>query len=740
MGTNPEAGRPAVEEPRPTPAERRFRAMLTGISDTVSVATADGDRIFTTADGGAPFGALADSWSGPNPLSLVHPDDLAATIDAWQSSLRRPGVEVGVECRLRDRDGWAEVAVSFRNLLDDPDVGGLVITTRDITELRHAERLASSQAAVLELIATGSPLSAVFDACIDLVQANGGAGQTALYLLEGDRLVLRAGQQPVTLVDHLTAGPGVPEDTCCAIALATRRPSVLPDLTEPHVHAGVRALAERLDVAASWSHPIRISTADEPVGTLSTVYEEPHEPSPRERRIGELACSLVAIALERAGSEERLSHQALHDSLTGLPNRTLLVDRLGHAIERRSRSGAGIAVLFCDLDRFKVVNDSLGHGVGDELLVAFARRLQDMVDTGDTVARFGGDEFIVLLEDVRHEHEAFQAAERIASALEEPFTVADGQELRLTASVGLALPHEHTSAEAWLRDADSAMYRAKERGRNRLEVFDEGMRESATLRLQVENDLRHAVQRRELVLHYQPMIDLRTGRITGTEALVRWHHPRRGLLPPADFIEVAEDIGVIDELGWHVLTTAVTEMNQLRHAFHGRPFDLAVNLSARQLARPHLDRDIDELCSRLGWPTHELLLEVTETTLATDIQEPLHLLGRIRALGVRLAIDDFGTGHSSLTRLGLMPVDRIKIDRTFVAAIDQPGDDLARMVDAVVAIAAALDLRVTAEGVESQVQVDHLRRIHCEVAQGYYFSKPLPLDEFEALLLADPRW
>jgi predicted signal transduction protein with EAL and GGDEF domain len=331
-------------------------------------------------------------------------------------------------------------------------------------------------------------------------------------------------------------------------------------------------------------------------------------------------------------------------------------------------------------------------------------------------------------------------AEAIGAALERPFTLPAGQEVYLTASIGVARASDHLTADGWLRDADAAMYRAKERGRNRLELFDTEMRDAAMTRLQIENDLRRAVDRDELVVHYQPVVDLRTGRISGAEALVRWQHPVRGLLPPDDFIEVAEETGTIDEIGRHVLDKAVGTLSGILRRVGGTGFQLGVNLSARQLASPGLPHVVESACARHGWAPQDLLLEITETALTHGVDEPIDVLDRIRALGVELAIDDFGTGHSSLTRLGRMPVGQVKIDRSFVAAVEQPDDRFVRIIEAVVAVAGALDLRISAEGVETQAQLDHLRRMRCDLAQGYYFAKPVPADELEALLLADPRW
>ena len=722
-------------------SEQWFRSLLSNISDTVSITDRDGGLLFSSGAANGLLGYAPEFWEGFHPFELVHPDDAPHALEVWQEALDNPGVEVSTEVRMRSANGvWQDISVTGVNLVDDPTVQGIVVTTRNITALRRAERLASSQAEVLDLIARGEPLDVVAEACLDLLTRNGVLGRSSVYLLEGDRLEIRAGTAPDALNRWLRDAPRRPERSLCDTAIATERSVVVPDLLAAPLVDGLRSVAEAEGLAAAWSQPIVSITTGRPVGSLSTLYPEVHDPSEQERRVADVVCSLMAVALERVDNEDRLAHQALHDGLTGLPNRTLLLDRLDHALARRTRTEAPLALLFCDVDRFKVINDSLGHGVGDQLLVAFAERLLEVVGEADTVARFGGDEFVVLIEDLPHDGHAHAVARQLAASLAQPFVLPSGNEVFLTVSVGLALASDHHTGDAWLRDADAAMYRAKEEGRNRMVVFDTDMRDAAMVRLQVESDLRRAVDRGELVVHYQPVVDLHNGRICGAEALVRWQHPERGLLGPAEFIAVAEDIGTIGDLGGHVLEVAVATTAKLIAQFGDRSFQVGVNISATQLNVGDLDLVVHEALERHGVPASCLLLEITESVLLTGLDGPLDVMRKIRDLGVSLAIDDFGTGYSSLARLGRAPVDQVKIDQTFVAALDDPSDKLGRIVDAVLAIAAALGHRTTAEGVETQAQLDHLRRGRCEYAQGYLFSEPLPLDEFVALLARDPRW
>jgi diguanylate cyclase (GGDEF)-like protein/PAS domain S-box-containing protein len=731
---------PSPEEGR---SERWFRTLLHNISDTVSIVGADGQVQFTSRATTGLMGYPASQWVDFHSLDLVHPDDVASAVEAWEEGLANPGREITGEVRMRHANGtWQDIAVTGVNLLDDPDVAGIVLTTRNITPLRRAERLASSQARVLEAIARGEALDDVAHACIDLLQENGVDGRASVYLLDEDRLELRAGQAPPPVVDWVRDTERSLDRSLCDQAIATGAPVIVDDLAAVELAPGLRAIAEAEGLGAAWSQPVVAIATGRPVGSLSVLYEAPHHPSPHERRAADVACNLMAIAIERVETEERMAHQALHDGLTGLPNRTLLLDRLDHALARSQRTRAPIALLFCDIDRFKVVNDSLGHNVGDQLLVAFARRVEAVVAPGDTVARFGGDEFVVLIEDVDDEEHPVRLAEQLAATVAQPFLLPAGKEVYLTVSIGLAIATDDHTGDAWLRDADAAMYRAKEAGRNRLAQFDSAMRDAAVARLQIENDLRRAVERGELVVHYQPIIDLRTGRIAGAEALVRWQHPDRGLLAPIEFIAVAEDIGTIGALGHHVLDLAVGEIARLQPSVHrpNRPFGLAVNVSARQLSDPELDHQVQTVLERHDWPGASLILEITESALVSGLDAPFQVMDRLEQLGVALAIDDFGTGWSSLTRLGHIPVDVIKIDRSFVGAIDGGDERLARMVDTVIGIAGALDHRTAAEGVETHAQLDHLRRARCDLAQGYLFAKPMPIAELAELLAADPSW
>jgi diguanylate cyclase (GGDEF)-like protein len=452
-----------------------------------------------------------------------------------------------------------------------------------------------------------------------------------------------------------------------------------------------------------------------------------------ERRVDERTVELARVNAgleaeveERRRADERVVHMAHHDALTGLPNRALLTDRVGQAIARARRGGGKLALLFLDLDRFKNVNDSLGHAVGDQLLVGVAARLTASRREVDTVARLGGDEFIISLPDVAGAAEAAGIATRILADLATPFMVA-GHELHADASIGIALfPDDGDSPEMLVRNADTAMFHAKESGRANYQFFGPQMTERVRRRLSTETNLRGALERGEFTLHYQPLIDLVTGRIAGAEALLRWPQPDCRLVSPAEFIPVAEDTGLIVPLGEWVLREACTRAQAWQTLHPG--LRIAVNLSARQFRQRNLVEMVERALADTRLAPELLELELTEGMLLQHAQETVTVLARLDEIGVRLAIDDFGTGYSSLSYLKRFPIHALKIDRSFVRDISTDPNDAA-IVTAIVAMARSLDLGVTAEGVETREQAVFLRSLACATAQGFYFGRPMPAAE-----------
>ncbi len=526
-------------------------------------------------------------------------------------------------------------------------------------------------------------------------------------------------------------------------AVASGKPIMIGDATE---NAATRQQASPDGVAYAVA-PL-VTNHGFVLGTICAV-----DPSPRAWSDAEAGClldiasSLVAElelssdVLAKRATQEHLLYSTLHDPLTGLPNRSLFIERLRHAMRRTSRHpDDSFAVLFLDLDRFKDVNDNLGHFAGDELLRAVARRLEACLRPEDTVARLSGDEFAILLESIAETSDAGRVAERIEEALSFPINLG-GAEITTSVSMGIVTSTlAQDQPEQLLRSADMAMYRAKAAGRARYEMFDRTMHADALHRLQLETDLRRAVERNEFRLHYQPLISLRTGRVIGLEALLRWEHPDRGLVQPNEFIPVAEETGLIVRIGRWVLGEACAQLRQWQRARRRtEPLTIGVNLSVRQFAQPDLVNQLSRVISESGIPPESLRLEITEAAIIDRGGTAAVVLDQIRALGARIHLDDFGTGYSPLIYLHRLPIDAIKVDRAFVSTMDSDEKNL-QLVRTILTFARIVGLSTVAEGVSSAEQLRELRALECEHGQGYLFSAPIPHDAVSDLLAADPVW
>jgi diguanylate cyclase (GGDEF)-like protein/PAS domain S-box-containing protein len=441
---------------------------------------------------------------------------------------------------------------------------------------------------------------------------------------------------------------------------------------------------------------------------------------------------------ERKQFEEQLSHQAFHDSVTNLANRALFRDRVTHAVERQQRDHKPVAVLFMDLDDFKTINDSLGHAAGDQLLAEVGERLKSALRAADTAARLGGDEFAILLEDGGEGIQAVDVADRIMQSLEAPFPL-EGKEVFVRASIGIAVAEDvkeggDDPVEDILRNADVAMYMAKENGKGRYQVFEPAMHETALKRLELKADLQRAVEHGEFVLHYQPVIELESGRISGVEALIRWIHPERGMVPPLDFIPLAEETGLIVEIGRWVLHEACTYAKDLQQRFPSTPpFHMAVNLSARQLQRPEVVDEVRDILTETDLDPTSLILEITESVMMSNMELSIERLGELKALGVLLAVDDFGTGYSSLNYIQQFPVDILKVDKSFVDVVNSDARKSA-LTATILKLAQDLDLKPVAEGIERADQLERLLELHCDLGQGFFFAKPLDREALQGLL------
>ncbi|HET7486796.1 MAG TPA: EAL domain-containing protein [Acidimicrobiales bacterium] len=559
----------------------------------------------------------------------------------------------------------------------------------------------------------------------------------ALFRAEYVELLVTDGEAGEHAAVYRRDGHAVEEERGDAMTVA--QATWLGALRRREIYQLVRAHApgdEAADLAARGLEACAVAPLLSPrgcVGVLRIGFRGEVLLGERELQVLTTFANHLGSALHNTSLIEELRAQALRDPLTGLPNRSLMLDRLSQALKRMHRRPGGVAVLFCDVDRFKVVNDSLGHPAGDELLVAVARRLEQTVRVGDTATRFGGDEFVVVCEDIGDDGQAADVAGRLSACLAEPFRLR-GDDIYVTVSIGVAVSDDPTEDPAALvRDADAAMYEAKAKGRSCCVVFDDPMRERAVARLEVENDLRRAIERGELRVHYQPNVSIDGLRVVGAEALVRWERPGRGLVSPLEFIALAEETGLIVPLGRFVLDEACRQLSAwLADGLVDDSFVVSVNLSAHQLRGPGVLEDVHQALRASGLDSRQLCIEVTESALV-DQGGSSDTIRSIHAMGVRIAIDDFGTGYSALSYLHMLPVEILKIDRSFVGRLGLDPRDRA-LITGVIDLAHGLGLKVVAEGVERADQLGDLASMACDIAQGFYFAKPQAATAMQTLL------
>ncbi len=673
---------------------------------------------------------------------LLHPDDRERALELETEDSLGDRNTRPVEYRMCTRQGG--IVWMLDEAVLEADEKGIPVwhgVLYDITERKQAEqelqRALAQQAVVAKLgeraLQDGDP-EALMRAATSLIGEVDGIHSACIWELgrDGRRLNLLAGLEG----EVVGAGRRVSaaRDSHAGAALDSGTHAIVSDWASEQRFTMPPVL--RVFGAAS-SLAVMIDGKDHPFGVLDVHATEPFGLTTKDVPFVQAAANVLADAIERHAADQALRHRVLHDSLTGLPNRLSFVDALNEALKRATVSGSPIGILFLDLDHFKLINDSLGHHAGDALLRAVAPRLRAHLRPGDIVARFGGDEFGILIDRLADEEEAVAIADRVAAAFAQPFSI-DGVEHFVTASIGVAIARpadqRGASAEMLIRNADAAMYRAKEGGRARCVLFDAAMRASAVRRLEVERELRHALEREELALHYQPVVSLRSGEISGLEALVRWQHPTRGLLDPAEFVPIAEDSGLIEPIGRWVQERAcrqILDWHQQRP--DDRPFDVAVNLSARQVAHRDLPSTVAEIIARTGIDPIHLRLEITESVLVEESATAIASLEELNEIGVRLVLDDFGTGYSSLAYLNRFPFHALKIDRSFVDALGIEQERTA-IVEAIIGMARALSLEVIAEGVENEVQLAELSRLGCDYAQGHLFHAAMPAADVSRLL------
>ena len=690
------------------------------------------------------LGYSPEDWKSDPGLwaKLLHPEDRERALSQETKETLGDRNPPPLDYRMITREG--EVVWILDEAVLESDEDGVPIwhgVLYDITERKIAEqelqRAAVQQAAVAQLgerALKDSDPDSLMQAAVSLIEAVEGVDGACIWEVgrDGRRLRLRAG------LEGEVSGAGrrvsAARDSHAGAALESGLHVIVADWSVEQRFA-MPPVLRVLGFASSLA--VMIDGKEHPFGVLDIHSSDPSRFGPQDVHFLRAAANVLAEAIERHISDQVLRHRVLHDSLTGLPNRLSFIEALSEALRHATASGSPVGILFLDLDHFKLINDSMGHHAGDALLRAVAPRLRSHLRPGDVVARFGGDEFGILIDRLADEDEAIAIADRVTAAFAKPFTM-EGVEHFVSASIGIAVgrpsDRQPINADLLIRDADAAMYRAKERGRARSELFDAEMRASALRRLEVERDLRHAIERQEMILHYQPVVSLRSGEVASLEALLRWQHPERGLLDPADFVTVAEDSGLIEPVGRWVQERACRQILEW-HAQRpdARPFDVAVNLSARQVAHRDLPSVVAEILARTGLDPVHLRLEITESALVEESATVKRTLDALTEIGVRLVLDDFGTGYSSLAYLNRFPFDALKIDRSFVDALGIEQERTA-IIEAIIGMARALSLDVIAEGVENEAQLSELLRLGCDYAQGHLFSAALPPQEIPEML------
>jgi diguanylate cyclase (GGDEF)-like protein len=666
--------------------------------------------------------------------------DLTRAMEALaEGRLEAAHARVDVEpVRVRTRDEVHAMAASFNTM--QVEVSRAAVALDGAREGLRAvnttlERNVAQQAAVARLgqrAIEGRNLQELMEVLVETVRTVLAVDVVAVLELDanGEALRVRAALG-ARAIDHGHVRVPMPADPRSRAALLGPDPLIVEDWA---TEAGLALPAFLHDAGTASSVSMLIHGGRAPFGVLSIQSGRRRSFAQDELDFMHAIANLLAQASERGRSEADIRHQALHDPLTGLPNRTLFVDRLVVALAQAQRRDAWVAVLFLDVDNFKLVNDSLGHGPGDDLLLKLSSRLDESLRAGDTMARFGGDEFVIICGDIAGAEEAIAIAERTTAVLRDPFVLGE-VEHRVTTSIGIALSRgADRDAEDLIREADAAMYRAKERGRGGYEIYDEAMRALATARLRTENQLAQALSKGELRLAYQPIVALDSGQTVGVEALVRWQHPERGTVAPLDFIPIAEDTGLIVPIGEWVLTEACRQHAEWRRSRpDAPPLWMSVNLSARQVVLPNLPHVVAAALRETDMEPADLRLELTESSLMEDPELALATMNELRDLGIGLVLDDFGTGYSSLAYVQRFPIAVLKVDRSFVANLGHESSGSA-IVAAVVNMAHGLRIDVVAEGVETETQAAALEALGCQYAQGYLYGRPMPAGDLRPLL------
>ena len=744
-GNLPRGRKPPVDDGDPSEVE--FRELIETVPAIVYKAEMgeSGRWRFVSPQIERILGYTPEEWTKDpdNWFRSIHPDDVEHALGFEDERLIGLDVHPPAEYRMRSKGGsYVWIYERARLVTDENDVPVWHGVMQDITALKRAESEVQQKidqqvliARLGELAMKGEHPDRLITIAVDSIARQERILEVSVWEQEGyDRLYLCHSSSDSTAAtapyDSTTApGDRLAKGEIISIHDWDNDPRVAHyrHLTEPELRSSMM---------------IPIGGGEEQFGILAVHSDEPNRFSEQDGHFFSAAANVLANAIERNRADETLRHRLHHDPLTDLPNRQLFTERLAHSINLAKENGNRTGVLFLDIDHFKLINDGIGHHAGDEMLREVAPRLSFSIRRGDTVARFGGDEFGIVLASVEGEEDAREIADRLLDAISEPVLL-EGVENFITASIGISIydpaVDDVKSAEALIQEADAAMYQAKELGRAQAQVFGEPMREKALRWLEVERELRRAIEEEQLVVHYQPIISLRTGRIFALEALVRWQHPLKGLVGPADFIPIAEESDLITQVDSWVLADSIRQMAEWRKMLpESRSLIVSVNASSRQIRATNLPSLVHELLEEHGVPAQCLALEITESVLVAGTSTVKNVLNGLHEMGVQLALDDFGTGFSSLSYLNEFPLDSIKIDRSFIEHLGNGEPKGSAIADAIVQIGKSLSLVVVAEGVSSETQLQMVRDLGCHMAQGFLMARPVSA-EVATRMLEDPN-
>lgn len=692
----------------------------------------DGNFIIFNEESVAITGYTTDEAMEMNFVSIIHDDYVEETIKHFKSVTRGERERFETVILRKGTGERVNLMITAVPIKVGDEILGIVGCAQDITEKKELEAMVRGQNRILKMMAKGAGFQEVLDEIVFFIESFTDGAHCSILIADQEGMKLHHGSSPHlppvynAAVDGMPIGPTAGS---CGTAAFFKKSVVVTDIENDTLWEHYRELALPYDLKACWSSPV-FDDDQRVIGTFGMYYCRTRSPREKDRKIIEKATDLTSLVIQHYRAKEKIDFMAYHDALTGLANRRRFDERVQNAIaETNLEQEEKMSLMFLDLDRFKYVNDSLGHSIGDRLLVHVSDKLKDCLGDGDLFSRQGGDEFTILLEHTTKE-KAEAVARNILKALEEPFVI-DGTDIFISTSIGMSFyPDDGEEVDMLLSKADVAMYQAKKQGRNNYQMYDVLLDRKAFERLQIENELRKALERNEFALHYQPIVNLCKNEIKGAEALIRWQNERVGHVSPDQFIPIAEETGLIIPIGEWVLKTALLQLKD----WHSNGMDgltISVNLSIRQFYQPDLIPMIKETIELAGVEPRFLTIEITES-MTMDVEKASVILHELKELGVNISIDDFGTGYSSLSYLKRFPIDHLKIDRCFVKDIaDNKSDE--NIATTIILMAHNLGLSVIAEGVETEDQLGVLKQHRCNEAQGYHFSKPVPGDEFPGI-------